>query len=317
MFERLDLGNLLALHVLLEERNVTRAAQRLGLTQSSMSHRLARLRADLGDALLVRAGGQLIPTPRAEAITQPLSEALRMLEEAVKRPAVFDPNATRFLLSLALPDLLAPLARRIVEQVRQAAPHAKIRLAQVPATLSEWLASTPCSIALAPIGFGLPTLVARPLGDLSFAVVGRKDHPALRSRLTVGRWLAYPHVVVRIGNDRSNVLEDALDRQGLERVVGLESPSFLIGLHALGSSDLLMNAPIPIVNELASELQLAVRPLPVAVPKVRFAMLFHERYQHDAAHRFARERVFSATASLFRGKRSGGRTEHTPTLERR
>ncbi len=303
MLERLDLDNLMALHVLLEERNVTRAARRLGLTQSSMSHRLARLRSQLGDAVFVRASGKLIPTPRAEAMAQPLAEALRMLEHAVKGPADFDPGSTRFVLSLALPDLLAPLSRRIVEQMRRAAPHASIRLAQVPPNLPEWLASVPCSIALAPIGFGVPSLLARPLGDLNFAVVGRKGHPALRKRLTIGRWLAYPHVVMRIGNDRSNVIEDALVQHGLERAVGLEVPSFLTGLLALGKSDLLMNAPLPIVNEVATELKLTVRPVPVALPKVCFAMLFHERWQHDPAHRFARERILTATLSLF-GKRA-------------
>jgi DNA-binding transcriptional LysR family regulator len=307
MLERLDLGNLMALHVLLEERSVTRAAKRLGLTQSSMSHRLARLRADLGDPVFVRSGGKLIPTPRAEAMAQPLSEALRMIEGAVKGPADFDPGATPFTLSLALPDLLAPLARRIVEQIRQTARHATVRIAQVPPNLPEWLGSLPCSIALAPVDFGVPSLVARSLGELNFAVVGRKSHPALRGRLTTRQWLAYPHVVVRIGNDRSNVIEDALARQGLQRSVGLEVPSFLTGLLALGSSDLLMNAPVPIADEVAKELRLAIRPAPIALPKVRFAMLFHERCQHDPAHRFARERILAATLPSFGGTRSPGR----------
>ena len=86
-----DPGSLVALNVLLEERSVTRAAHRLGITQSSMSHRLARLRDELGDALFVRVGATLTPTPRALAIAGPLADALRALNAAVASPPAFDP----------------------------------------------------------------------------------------------------------------------------------------------------------------------------------------------------------------------------------
>ena len=92
VLDGLDATNLVALHVLLEERHVTRAARRLGITQSSMSHRLARLRETLEDPLFTRSSGGLVPTPRAESVAVPLRDALRALEAAVAPPRPFDPK---------------------------------------------------------------------------------------------------------------------------------------------------------------------------------------------------------------------------------
>lgn len=114
MLDTLDASNLVALHVLLEERHVTRAARRLGITHSSMSHRLARLRSALQDPLFVRSPRGLLPTPRAQSIAEPLAAALRALEAAVVPPQRFDPATSRYTLTIALPDVLAALAPRLI-----------------------------------------------------------------------------------------------------------------------------------------------------------------------------------------------------------
>ncbi len=114
VLDQLDATNLVALHVLLEERHVTRAARRLGITQSSMSHRLARLRDALQDPLFVRSAVGLVPTPRAESIAAPLSEALRALQAVIVPPERFVPATSRYTISVAMPDILAPLAPRLI-----------------------------------------------------------------------------------------------------------------------------------------------------------------------------------------------------------
>src|SRR4051812_26522255 len=118
-----DPAGLLALHALLEERHVTRAARRLGITQSSMSHRLALLRQELGDPLLVRVKGALVPTPRAQAIVRPLADALDSLRRAVNPPERFDPHTSHLTVSLGMPDLLAPLLPGLLEELTAGAPH--------------------------------------------------------------------------------------------------------------------------------------------------------------------------------------------------
>ena len=282
---------------------MTRAAQRLGITQSSMSHRLAQLRQSLGDPLFVRAGAGLVPTPRALAMAKPLADALRALAESVAPAVPFDPLANGFSLSIAMPDLLAPLAPRLVTALVEEAPGAEIRLTNIVPELSTALAGDLPGMALTPSRFVNDDILSRSLGELRFGVVGRKDHPALRRAPTTERWLAHPHVTVRIGNERTNLIEEELARRGLERRVGLVVPSFLAGLLVVARSDFLMNVPMPLVDEAAGVLGLRLRKAPIPLPTMRFALAWHARYQEDPAHRWARERVFGAARSAFSSAR--------------
>jgi DNA-binding transcriptional LysR family regulator len=299
MLDALDAANLVALHVLIEERHVTRAARRLGITQSSMSHRLARLRHTLQDPLFVRSPRGLLPTPRTQAIAHPLADALRALEAVVVPPSRFDPASSRYTLSIALPDVLAPLAPRLIAGLAAEAPLLDLRLTPIVPSLSEALAKGEPALALAPSQLVRGSVMTRPLGEVRFGVVGRRGHPAMRRALTTERWLAYGHVVTRFGNEQSNAVETELARHGLRRRVGLEVPSFLAGLFVLPTSDLLMNAPIQLVAEAATRLGLAAREAPIRLPRVRVSVCWHERFQRDAAHQWARERVFELARHAF------------------
>jgi DNA-binding transcriptional LysR family regulator len=299
MTMNLDPAQLVALNVLLEEGHVTRAARRLGITQSSMSHRLAQLRSALGDPLFVRVGASLRPTPRAQAIAGPLAEALRALAASVAPAERFDPSASRLVVGIAMPDLLATLAPRLAAALTNEAPHIEVRMTPIAPALSTTLAGDPPGMALAPARFLEGDIRSRSLGELRFGVVGRKDHPALRRALTTERWLAHGHVTVRTGNERTNLIEEALARLGLARRVALEVPSFLAGLLVVARSDFLMNAPMPLVNEAAAQLGLRLRDAPIPLPTVRFVLAWHSRFEEDAAHRWARERVFTAVRPAF------------------
>jgi len=299
MLDTLDASNLVALHVLIEERHVTRAARRLGITQSSMSHRLARLRSTFRDPLFVRSARGLLPTPRASAIAGPLADALRALEAVVVPPKRFDPATSRYAVTMAFPDALAPLAARLVAGLVAEAPLLDLRLTPVVPSLSEALGQGEPSLALAPTRFVGGPVMTRPLGEVRFGVVGRRGHPALRQELTIERWLAFGHVVTRFGNDQTNGVEVELARRGLRRRVALEVPSFLAGLFVLPASDLLMNAPMQLVRDAAGQLDLATRDAPIRLPRVRVSLCWHERFQHDPAHRWVRERVHDVARPVF------------------
>ncbi len=225
MLDGLDATNLVALHVLLEERHVTRAARRLGITQSSMSHRLARLREALQDPLFTRSSGGLLPTPRAEAVAEPLRDALRALEAAVAPPQLFDPRTSRYAVSIAMPDLLAPLAPRLVAVLVTEAPFVGVQLSPIVPALSAALAKGRPVLAITPTQLVDGPVITRALGEARFGVVARRGHRALRGPLTIARWLEYPHVLQRLGNDQMNTVEAELLRRGLRRRVGVEAPS--------------------------------------------------------------------------------------------
>lgn len=299
MLETLDASHLVTLHILLEERHVTRAARRLGITQSSMSHRLARLRAELHDPLFVSSPHGLLPTPRAQSIAAPLADALRALDALVSTPRGFDPSTSAYTLSLALPDALAPIVPRIIAAFVDA-PRVDLRITPVTAPLSEALARGEPVLALAPSRFVGGSVMTRSLGEVRFGVIGRTGHPAFRGPLTTKRWVRFGHVVTRFGNDQSNAIEAELARHGLRRRIELEVPSFLAGLFVLSSSNLLMNGPMQLVHEAARQLKLTTREAPIRLPRVPISVCWHERFQHDAAHRWARERILEVAASVFR-----------------
>lgn len=308
---QVDPGSLVALNALLEERSVTRAAQRLGITQSSMSHRLARLRDELGDPLFVRVGATLTPTPRALAIAEPLADALRALDAALAAPPAFEPARTSFRASIVMPDLLAAFATDLVAHVSAQAPGAALRFVGVSGDLSTVLGGQELSLALVPARFAAEELQSRAVGELRFGVAGRKGHPALSRRLSVDGWLAERHVVVSVGFERSNIVEDELNRRGLQRRVGLIVPSFLAGLFSLKHSDLLMNVPMPLVDDVAKQLGLLVREAPLPLPRVRFSLVWHPRFQHDPAHTWLRQQVLARVQHTF-GKRASAsaRSKH-------
>jgi DNA-binding transcriptional LysR family regulator len=301
MIDALDASNLVGLHVLLEERSVTRAARRLGITQSSMSHRLARLRDVFRDPLFVGSAHGFLPTPRARALAAPLAAALREIDALVAPSRPFDVKTTAYTLSIALPDALAPLVPRLISAFSTDAPLFDLRVTPVVPSLSEALAAGEPGLALAPSRFVSGRVITRPLGEVRFGVVGRKGHPAFRGKLTTKRWLAHGHVVPRFGNEQGNAIEAELARHGLRRRVGLEVPSFLAGLFVLPSSDLLMNGPIQLVREAAAQLKLTTREAPIRLPRIAISVCWHERFQHDPAHRWARERVLQVAAPAFRG----------------
>ncbi len=300
---KLDPSQLVALHALLEECHVTAAAQRLGVTQSTMSHRLRQLRGEFGDPLLVRKGRTYVRTSRADALLGPLGDALHALERAVADPEEFDPTRTELEVPIAVPDLLAPVLPRIIGMLQSEAPKLRLRVISIPPDIPEALATDDCWLALAPSHFANDRTRSRGLGELRFGAVARAEHPAFRGTLTLKRWLAYPHVVVSVGNRSANLVDQALREQGRTRSVGLMVPNFLAGLIAVATSNLLMNAPMPLGREVTDLLGVRTRKLPVPVAPVRLSMLWHERRHHEPAHTWLRGRVYELVKTWLRPSR--------------
>ncbi len=299
--QNLDPSQLVALHFLLAERSVSRAAKKMSISQSSMSHRLARLRKELGDPLLVRDGRSLVATKRAEAMALPLASAMRSLEEALAPQPEFSPSDFKGPVTLYLPDLLAPLLPSIARSLRQEAPSLELEVRMIPPQLAESLGDRRLAVALAPTDFAAPQLMTRKLSVLDFCVVARKGHPIFDCRLTTKRWLSFGHVVVEIENARKNVIGQTLKGKGLSRDVVLRVPSFLTGLLIVASSDHLMNAPRSLVQASMKSLRLQTCPAPLALPRVPFSMFWHERHHADPAHEWLRHKVQSVADPILRG----------------
>jgi DNA-binding transcriptional LysR family regulator len=297
----LDLNLLVALDALLEEASVSRAAKRLGIGQPATSHALGRLRDLFGDRLLVRSGRGMVLTPRAESLRVPLRRVLNGASSLLDQEASFDPQTSRRTFSMLCPDLLGPVVPGLLDALRGDAPHVRLEVGPRGNAMTA-IESGQADIALTPAPTEGSGLVIRRLGTLRFGVVARKDHPAIRSgRITLRRWLSHPHIVVRSGSSSRSIVGTALAEAGIEREVGLVVPSFLSALLAASGSDALYAAPLELVADLTTRLGLTSCALPVQVPRVPVAALWHERFQDDPAHAFFRAKAVSAVDAVLRG----------------
>lgn len=293
--ERLDLNLLVAFHALFVERQVTRAAARTGVTQSAMSHSLARLREHLGDALFVRTPRGLAPTPRAAALGPEIARALGELDRALAPTAAFDPSALVRTFSIAtadyatlvlLPQLYARLARE--------APGVALRLRPAAQDLDRELEGGELDLALGPpVGLS-PRLVAPKLLDDGFVCVVRRGHPHVAKRLTLQRFVSLQHLQIALRGVPGGPVDDALAARGLRRRVALFVPHFLAAASIVERSDLVLTLAARAASVLAPRFGLRVMPTPLPVKGFSLHQIWHEQSQADPAHAWLRSLVADA-----------------------
>ncbi|MCP1478365.1 DNA-binding transcriptional LysR family regulator [Pseudomonas chlororaphis] len=291
---RLDINLLLTLDVLLAEHNVTRAAQRLNLSQPSVSVHLAKLREIFGDPLLLPGPRGMRPTARADALREPLRRALEALELAVSPASPFDPGAAANTWSVSASDygestvILPALAG-----LRAAAPGTRLAVIELePGRLVRQTEQGIIDLALHTSEDSPPGLRRRVLFSERYVLVGRAGHPRLQRRPSLAQFAKLEHVVVSPdGGGFHGVTDSALGEVGLTRRVVLSVPHFLFVLSALASTDLVAMLPARLVRDNPA---LKVVEPPLEVPGYDLAMLWHERCHRDPAHQWLREFIVSS-----------------------
>ncbi|MCB9745288.1 MAG: LysR family transcriptional regulator [Alphaproteobacteria bacterium] len=301
LLSQLDLNLLRALDALLAERNVTRAAKRLGLSQSATSHALQRLRDTLDDPILVRDGRRMVPTPRAEALAPALSATLDDLRRLLERGTRFDPATATARFSLACPNGLGPLIPRILAALSDA-PGVSLEVRSSAGDIADLSAD----VVLEAMPSEAPGLVARGLGVVRQQVALRRGHPLLDGPWTLERYVAWPHVLVHDGRGGRSIVEQALEAAGVRRRVGLEVNGWLLAAHVVAETDLLFTSAGALLAPLCAPLGLRLLEPPLPVPEVPVAALWPERLKADPGHRWFRERVIEVATEVLRapeGKR--------------
>jgi DNA-binding transcriptional LysR family regulator len=293
----IDLNLLTVLDALLDERSVTRAARRVGLSQSAMSNALARLRHVLGDPLLVRASKEMVPTPRAASLATPIREALSMVERALASD-VFDPSVARRTFTIAAPDsqelLLAP---RLMARLAVAAPQVQVRF--IPpargADPTELLRSEAADVALMNIAPIAPPLRTRQWFREHFVCISPKG---LRGKLTLARFCALPHVLVAPYGTPGSFVDDALAKRGKSRTVAMRVSSFSSAPVIVAESDCIATFPSRLARRFAEWLPLKIHDLPLPVSEVAIGAAWHPRVDRDPAHLWFRDLLAAVASEL-------------------
>jgi len=295
----IDLNLLVLLDALLREEGVTRAAERVGMSAPAMSRALARLREQLDDPLLVRAGRTLVPTPRARE----LAPEVRSLVEAIER--VMRPQAAPALGSLergfrirATDHVLAVLGGHVDRAVREQAPGVDLYYSPNLPSDPEDLREGRVDLAIGVYHRAPPELRRTTLFHDRFVCVVRADHPTVKRKPTLDRFAALEHVLVAPRFQPGSVVDRALAEVGHERRIARVVPYFLAALHLVSSTDYVLTVSERLARAEAERFGLRVVSTPLPLERYPIHALWHPRLDADGAHRWLRSVVGAAGAAL-------------------
>jgi DNA-binding transcriptional LysR family regulator len=284
--KRSDLHLLIALDALLDELNVTRAAQRMHISQSTLSGHLARLREVFQDPLLVpsETGRGMVPTERALALRPRLADALSLLRDAVAQPFDFDPaHSERTFVVAANDNVFTILALDVMAQVMSHG-NRKLRMAVVPANdagLVERMARGEIDLHLGDIDKVPDTLKARFLRADHFVLAQRLGHPRGTGAPDLDEYCALHHVIVSARAEFATPVDAVLRGLGRSRTVVAAVPSYNQVALVLSQTDGVATLPRHLLQRYTTLVDLI--DLPFTVPSFRLAMAWHPRTQDDPA----------------------------------
>lgn len=284
----LDLNLLRALAVLLEEQNASRAAERLHVTQPAVSGMLARLRDVFDDPLFVRTQRGLLPTPRAEALGPGLKQLIQDVNALVSTEQ-FDPATSDATLSISVNDYMqSVLVVPLIATLRRSAPGMRLAIRN-PHTLGQTtsLARGDIDLLVTIPEFADPSLRSTFLYREEYVGVVRKQHPLKSSPVSLEQFLAFDHVLVSPSDGAFEGPTDrSLKKLGMRRRVALSVSSFHTLIDVLHEDDLVALMPRRLFYRHSTKLRMIEAPVEVAGFDVIAA--WHERTEHDPAHRWLR-----------------------------
>jgi DNA-binding transcriptional LysR family regulator len=296
---RVNLNLLVALDALLTDASVTRAAARLGVTQSALSHTLRQLREVFDDALLVRGRGGMVLTPRAQQLAAPIHRGLVALQRALRNEPVFEPRTATHRFTVATRDYFASvLLPRLMELLGQEAPGVDLELRQLDERrVPEQLESGEVDLAITTFVDEAPVLRQQKLFQEEFACLVRKRHPEVRDTLDLKQYLRLPHALISPRGEGEGVVDRALAKLGHARRIALRLPFFLAAPLAIARSNLVLTAPRRMVEGFARGGELQILKPPIALMTFNVVQAWHERYDDDPPHRWLRSIVARAAGT--------------------
>jgi DNA-binding transcriptional LysR family regulator len=295
---RLDLNLLVIFDALMAERNVTRAAHRIALSQPAFSNALSRLRHHLKDELFIRGPDGMLPTPRALELAPQIHAVLAALEAALD-PQHFEPHSAErtftidtndYMVSTAMPVLMARLA--------ELAPGIDVRVLPPAGKAFERLDAREADFALGTYGEIPERFGVAIIDDNDFSCAMREGHALARGRFDLKRYAEARHLLITPRGDPSGFVDEALARHGLTRRIALTVNHFTVVPSIIASTDLITTIPKRIADQYAPLYRLKLRPSPVETPRnyAHIQLLWHKRLGQHAAYNWFRELLFSIVA---------------------
>ena len=276
-----DLNLLVVFEAVLGERHVGRAAERLALTPSAVSHALGRLRQLLHDPLFVRTPKGVVPTARATELADPIADVLARTRSVLSTAAPFDPKTSTRRFTVGAPDgASAVFVPPMLVELRRSAPGVDVGVRQLLPTPGElsperaWrlafakLEDRDLDVAIIPTDQAPARFVVEPFYDEEFVIAARAGHPFTKHP-TLPRYCELEHLVVSLSGDPQGFVDEALASRGRRRRIALTVPNFMFALALVAESDLVAAVPRRFVAAYGARFTIVAIDSPVPLPRFR------------------------------------------------
>jgi DNA-binding transcriptional LysR family regulator len=294
----IDLNLLNLFDALLKEGSVTRAGQRLGLSQPAASRGLARLRRLLNDQLLIRTTNGWELTPRATALSAPVA---KLLDDArsIVAPSVFNPSTASGQFTIATGDHMAlMLLPALISKLVTLAPGIDLVIPTSSGDNVDFITQGESDLAIG-VFQNLPArFYQRALYDEDFVCVVRDNHPEVSDKLTVKNFVSLSHLAVIITGKGKSPIDDALAKQGLTRRVTMQIPHFLAAPMIVAESDLILSIPRKLAYKMSQSVPIKILELPIEIATFTPSMIWHERQHNDPRHIWLRNLIMEISSNL-------------------
>lgn len=291
----LDLNLLRVFDAVARERHVTRAAERLNLSQPAVSNALARLRQALGDELFLRRPGGVEPTALAISLAPSVAGALDRIAEALSAQAPFNTATTRRVFTVAFSEYAeAVLAPALLARIGQEAPGALLAIRHADRTNWESLLESEAASLAVGVLPEPPALYTRVrLMPEGFRTLMRPGHPLADGALTPERFVSVPHLLHSPNGSRDGAMDVALAGQGMARRLGGVVAHLSAVPEILQRTDMIMTLSSRLAGRLAAAHGLVQRDPPVTTRHTRLSLVFHRRSEADPGHAWLRRLILA------------------------
>jgi LysR family transcriptional activator of mexEF-oprN operon len=292
---QIDIYALECLQLVVNERSVTKAGDKLGISQPSMSNVIARLRRVTGDPLIVRRADGMVPTPFAEALVMTSAAFLDRLRELAIRHETFDPaSSTRTFVLLAVDYITATVASRLMQRIRDEAPGVSLIVGPLDIrNIKETLEKGEADFAITPSHAVPETLYGTVLAPHEMVCIAKSNHPILNGTLTLEQFVAVPHAALSFGDAHSpyvteQLTDEILASQGLSRFKAIQVASVLALPAIVAETDLIAVVPLDLAERASRTWAIDVYPLPIARPPPQHMVVWHARSIGDPGSQWLR-----------------------------
>ena len=291
---RIDLNLLVVLDAIFSEGGITKAGEKLHLTQPAISHALGRLRELFGDPLFVREGRRMVPTPLARSLMQPVRRALHSLEVTLNESQRFDPATTQRHFNVAVRDVLEALVLPpLLERVEHEAPSVDISAIRADRRSFESELAAGSLDAVLDVLLPMSAEVRHQRVSVDrLVVVARKRHPATqRKKLDLAAYLRAQHVLVSSRRSGPGLEDVELSRQGLKRRIRLRCQHYFAACGVVAGSDLLLTMPERYAQLANRQFGNQILAFPMEMPSMDAYLYWHASVDNDPANRWLRAQI--------------------------